>query len=117
MKGKPRWKCLNPACRHKWESRGEYAKIIRCPKCHMGYVVEKYVFDEAVAEDRRVLDYADANADTKVMVRYEVYLNALGNVVRKLFPMLPFSPFQVVYEEALKERQNLNKEVLDERKN
>jgi len=88
-----RYKCLNPACRHEWDTRGEYAKIIRCPSCHKGYVVEKYIFDEAVAEDRKVLDYAEAKA-------YEAYLDALSNVVRKLFPMLPFNPFQVIYEEA-----------------
>jgi len=109
VKEYPRWKCISPDCRHEWMSRGWMPKNIRCPKCHTGYVLEKHVFDEAVAEDRKVLDYADANADTKVMVRYEVYLNALGNVVRKLFPQLPFSPFQVIYEEALGERQNLSK--------
>ncbi|GAI88686.1 unnamed protein product [marine sediment metagenome] len=108
MEENPHWKCINPGCRHEWASRGWRPKNLRCPKCHSSYVLEKAVFNEAVAEDRKVLDYADANADTKVMVRYEVYVNALGNVVRKLFPMLPFSPFQVIYEEALKERQNLN---------
>ncbi len=93
-----RYKCLNPACRHEWETRGEYAKIIRCPSCRKGYVVEKYIFDEAVAGDRKILDYAKAmNCSTKA---YEVYLDALSNVVTKLFPMLPFNPFQVIYEEA-----------------
>ena len=93
-----RYKCLNPSCRHEWETRGEYAKIIRCTSCRKGYVVEKYIFDEAVAEDRKVLDYAETmNCSTKA---YEVYLDALSNVVRKLFPMLPFNPFQVIYEEA-----------------
>ncbi|MBA7548163.1 hypothetical protein ES705_40610 [subsurface metagenome] len=93
-KSSMRYKCLNPACRHEWETRGEYVKNLRCPRCHTGYVVEKYIFDEAVAEDRKVLEYASS---TKA---YEVYLDALSNVVRKLFPMLPFNPFQVIYEKA-----------------
>ncbi|GAI56064.1 unnamed protein product, partial [marine sediment metagenome] len=50
-KSSMRYKCLNPACRHEWETRGEYLKNLRCPRYHRGYVVEKYIFDEAVAED------------------------------------------------------------------
>lgn len=102
-----RYKCLNPSCCHEWEIRGEYLKNVRCPRCHRSYVVERCIFEAAVAEDRKVLDYADANADTKVMIRYELYLNALATVVRKLFPMLSFNPFEVIYMEALK-RQNLS---------
>ncbi|MBU0778233.1 hypothetical protein KKF82_08240 [Patescibacteria group bacterium] len=69
-------------------------------------MIEKYIFVEAVAEDRKVLDYAESDADTKTRVRYELFLSALGNVVRKLFPMVPFNPFQVIYEEALRGKQN-----------
>ena len=100
MKDKIRYKCLNPVCRHEWETRGEYLKNLRCPRCHKGYVVETNLFAEAVAEDRKILDYAPA----ETIEKYEAYVNALGNVVRKLFPLLPFNPFQVIYEEALNER-------------
>ena len=52
-----RYKCLNPGCRHEWDTRGDYAKIIRCPSCRKGYVLDWDTFQAVVlAEANWLID-------------------------------------------------------------
>ena len=89
-----RYKCLNPECRHFWDTRGEYAKILRCPRCRKGYVLDWDSFEAAVLDEVNWLTsliYPDVAAS---------HLATHAMVIRKLFPMLPFDAFQVIREEA-----------------
>jgi len=89
-----RYKCLNPDCRHPWETRGEYAKVLRCPRCRKGYVLDWDTFEAAVLAEVKWLTYPvplDIGAS---------HLATHATVVRKLFPQLPFNAFQVINEEA-----------------
>ena len=52
-----KYKCLNPGCRHEWETRGDYAKIIRCTSCRKGYVLDWDTFEAAVLAEVKWLTY------------------------------------------------------------
>ncbi len=99
-----RYKCLNPDCRHSWETRGEYAKIIRCPSCRKGYVLDWDTFQMVV--------FAEANwlINPGPPDRVAAHLAAHATVVRKLFPILPFNAFQVIDEEAEEEKQRIQQQ-------
>lgn len=90
------YKCLNPNCRHSWETRGDYAKTLRCPRCRKGYVLDLDTFEAAVLAEVKWLKYPmppDIGA---------AHLATHATVVRKLFPQLPFNAFQVISDEAFK---------------
>ena len=93
------YKCLNPECRHTWQTRGEYAKILRCPRCRKAYVLDWETFEAAVLAEAEWLKFPlppDVVAS---------HLASHAAVIRKLFPMLPFDAFQVISEAA---RQRIN---------
>jgi len=99
-----RYKCLNPDCRHEWDTRGEYAKIIRCPSCRKGYVLDWDTFQMVVlAEANWLINPGPPD-------RVAAHLAAHATVVRKLFPMLPFNAFQVIDEEAEEEKQRIQQQ-------
>ena len=99
-----RYKCLNPGCRHEWDTRGEYAKIIRCPSCRKGYVLDWDTFQMVVlAEANWLINPGPPD-------RVAAHLAAHATVVRKLFPMLPFNAFQVIDEEAEEEKQRIQQQ-------
>lgn len=94
-----RYQCLNPDCRHSWDTRGEFVKNLRCPRCHRSYAIDGDTFEEAVLAQKDLLltlppappgapDVALAAGSTK------------AKVVRKLFPLLAFDAFKVIDEEA-----------------
>jgi len=89
-----KYKCLNPGCRHEWDTRGDYAKIIRCPRCRKGYVLDWDTFQAVVLAEAKWL----MNPGPPDLVL--AHLAGHATVVRKLFPMLPFDAFQVIDEEA-----------------
>ena len=96
-----KYQCLNPGCRHKWDTRGAYAKIIRCPSCRKGYVLDWDTFVAVVlAEAKWLIDPGPPDL-------VAAHLAGHATVVRKLFPMLPFDAFQVIDEEAEKAKQQL----------
>jgi len=89
-----KYQCLNPGCRHAWDTRGDYAKIIRCPSCRKGYAVDWDTFEAAVLAEVNWLQCPippDVGAS---------HLATHAMVIRKLFPQLPFNAFQVINEEA-----------------
>lgn len=96
-----KYKCLNPACRHEWDTRGDYAKIIRCTRCRKGYVLDSNTFLAVVLAEAKWL----MNPGPPDLVA--AHLAGHATVVRKLFPMLPFDAFQVIDEEAEKVKQKL----------
>jgi len=89
-----RYKCLNPDCGHAWDTRGEYAKILRCPSCRKGYVLDWETFELAVRTEAAWLQ-SPVPPDVAAS-----HLASHATVIRKLFPMLPFNAFQVINEEA-----------------
>jgi len=89
-----KYKCLNPNCRHEWNTRGDYAKILRCPSCRKGYVLDWDTFEAAVLAEAKWLK--DPGPPDLVAA----HLATHATVVRKLFPQLPFNAFQVINEEA-----------------
>ena len=89
-----RYKCLNPSCRHEWDTRGDYAKIIRCHRGRKGYVLDWDTFQAVVIAEAKWL----MNPGPPDLVL--AHLAGHATVVRKLFPMLPFDAFQVIDEEA-----------------
>lgn len=91
------YKCLNPDCRHQWDTRGDYAKILRCPMCRKGYVLDWESFEEAVRDEKKWLKSMGHYPDEVAS-----HLATRAMVVRKLFPMLPFDAFQVISDEARK---------------
>jgi len=96
-----KYKCLNPGCRHEWDTRGDYAKIIRCPRCRKGYVLDWDTFQAVVLAEAKWL----MNPGPPDLVL--AHLAGHATVVRKLFPMLPFDAFQVIDEEAEKEKRRM----------
>jgi hypothetical protein len=94
-----KYKCLNPDCHHLWETRGEYIKNLRCPRCHKSYAVEEEVFETAVLAQMALLETLPPNLPAPPDVVVTVG-NTKARVIRKLFPLLPFSAFQVIDEEA-----------------
>ncbi|MBA7610191.1 hypothetical protein ES703_17397 [subsurface metagenome] len=96
-----RYKCLNPDCRHAWDTRGDYAKILRCPSCRKGYVLDWDTFEGIViAEAKWLMDPGPPNLVT-------AHLAGHATVVRKLFPMLPFDAFKVIDDEAEKLKREM----------
>ena len=88
------YKCLNPGCRHSWQTRGDYAKILRCPSCRKAYVLDWGTFDAAVLAE---IAWLESPIHPDIVASH---MATHGTVVRKLFPMLPFNAFQVINEEA-----------------
>ena len=99
-----KYKCLNPECGHSWDTRGEYAKILRCPHCRKGYVLDWDTFEAAVLDEVKWLK-SPIPADVAVS-----HLASHAMVIRKLFPMLPFNAFQVINEEASQRIEQSRKE-------
>ena len=99
-----RYKCLNPDCRHPWETRGEYAKILRCPSCRKGYVLDWETFEAAVLAE---VNYLMCPIPPDVAA---AHLSSHATVIRKLFPQLPFNALQVIHEEACQRIEELKKE-------
>ncbi len=99
-----KYKCLNPDCRHDWETRGEYAKILRCPRCRKGYVLDWDTFEAAVLSE---VNWLKSPLPPDVAVSH---LASHAMVIRKLFPMLPFNAFQVINEEASQRIEQSKKE-------
>lgn len=89
-----KYKCLNPDCRHPWETRGDYAKILRCPRCRKGYVLDWDTFEAAVLDE---VNWLMCPIPPDIAASH---LASHATVVRKLFPQLPFNAFQVISEEA-----------------
>lgn len=89
-----RYQCLNPDCRHSWDTRGEFVKNLRCPRCRKGYAVDEETFEDAVRARVNLLR-CPIPPDVGVSE-----IAAKAKVLRKLFPMLPFDAFQVIDEEA-----------------
>lgn len=98
-----RFKCLNPECHHEWETRGEYAKILRCPRCRKGYVVDQGTFEAAVVAEMNWLNCPIPSAVVAA------HFTTHAAVVSKLFPMLPFNAFQVINEEASRRKEEIEK--------
>ena len=94
-----RYKCLNPECRHEWDTRGEYLKNVRCPRCHKSYAVEDEFFEAAVLAQMDLLRTLPPNLPAAPDVPLTVSTTK-ARVIRKLFPLLPFNAFQVIDEEA-----------------
>ncbi len=88
------YKCLNPNCRHSWETRGEYAKVLRCPRCHTGYVLDYDTFEAAVLAEANWLE-SPIPPDVAA-----AHLATHATVIRKLFPRVPFNALQVINDEA-----------------
>lgn len=99
-----RYQCLNPDCRHPWDTRGEYVKNLRCPRCHRSYAVEEEVFEAAVLAQMALLRaLPDKLPPDKLPPAPDVPLTVSttkARVIRKLFPLLAFNAFQVIDEEA-----------------
>jgi len=99
-----RYQCLNPDCHHAWDTRGEYVKNLRCPRCHRSYAVEEGVFEAAVLAQVALLRALPSTLPPdKLPPPPDVVVAASttkATVVRKLFPLLAFDAFQVIDEEA-----------------
>ncbi|MBA7572722.1 hypothetical protein ES708_14508 [subsurface metagenome] len=93
-----KYKCLNPECGHDFEVKG--TEPLRCPNCGSGYVIDWDTFESIVlTEAKWLINPTPGNTAAQ--------LEAHGMLLRRLFPMLPFNAFQVIDEEAEKEKRRI----------